>query len=237
MSGKVLPIAFLTGLMLLAACANRPGPIDEGEIARAALEEKAVQTAPVEKVQTAPPPEEDVPEIWAVNEFGLLHIPSGYICPHEAAGFKRIGEDVFPGLGTGMDVSCVYESRARARVKLHLTNFGRTVSAAAHLKGVETTIRDGHPGAKTAALPTGVALTRDAIIFQIPPSNALSDLGHNRTAAWISAYGLWHVKARATYIDDQTESVVALVDRLLVRAKETLPLAPQTSDERDAPEN
>ena len=105
---------FATSLLIgLAACATpSPAEPDPAEVARAILTEQAeAARAAAEVVANAPQPEPvPVPEIpiWKPTELGLQHITSGYICPAEAAGFKRIGQDVFPGLGPGHDVACVY---------------------------------------------------------------------------------------------------------------------------------
>ena len=185
--------------LLLAACATPTPKPDEGEIARAVLQEQAeAARAAAASSDTAPSSTANEPSpepialpapIWNPTERGLQHIASGYICPREAAGFKRIGQDQFPGLQAGHDVACVYETPDRTRVRLHLTNFGRTVSPAAHLKGVETTIRDANPNAKIISTSPAARASDHALIFKVAPSPAINAPAHDQTANFFLIIG------------------------------------------------
>ena len=217
---------WLFTLILIAACATppaEPAP-DLSEIAREILEEQveAARAADLSADSSTSPDRVPVPDmpVWAQTEFGLQHIASGFVCPPQAAGFKRIGQDVFDGLGSGNDVACVYESQNRTRIRLHLTNFNRAVSPAAHLKGVETALKDA--GAEPAALPKSNLRRTHATAFNVTAPHGIHAAKHTRTAVWIQTYGPWHVKARAFYAPELANEVPAPIERLFARARETL---------------
>lgn len=239
---------FLFGLagLALSACATPPPPAqNDADIARATIADLPTKTlskdAPLQPLentapeQAAPP----APLVWEMtpDKQGLRHVPSGYICPSIIGGFTMTGEESFPGLKPGNDVSCVYEAPDGGAVKLHLTNFGRSVSTAAHLKSVQTIIRDTFQVQGTSPLPyiPDAPSRIEAFALKI---GAISNLRPDvpvHTAVWIEDFAPWHVKVRATYEADRADAVGALVKALFAKARETIPAATRTLPSTVAP--
>ena len=224
--------AFLLPLLVAACATQSPEPVDTGQLAREIIEEErqkaiesASQAAPVQTTTEAPaPPAEPV---WQLTEDGrgLQHLTSGYVCPAQIGDFQMLGEEAFPGLGHGRDVACLYSAAQGGAIKLHLTDFGRDVSASAHLKGVVTTIADGARTAKEVATPTSTQeeqITQSAVAFQIPAISELRPDVPMHTAVWIEQFDRWHLKIRATYEADRAGAIGAAADALYARADETI---------------
>lgn len=213
----------------LAGCATQapePPTLDSGELAREVIAEQTRQAEETESKASAQAPEaETTRPAWVLSGEELHHLASGYKCAAQISGFNLRGEETYPGLGHGNDVACIYSATDGGLVKLHITNFNRDVSAAAHLKGVETNITDTYAvtnKARIALAPSTSAVARHASAFKI---KAVSDLRPDipvHTAVWISRFGPWHVKARATYEADRAHTVAGLVDKLFARASETI---------------
>jgi len=147
-------------------------------------------------------------------------------------------EESFNGLGHGKDVACVYEAVEGGAVKLHLTDFGRTVSPAAHLKGVKTTIKDTFKVTGTApvpALPDTLPIN-NAAAFRLAAKSELRPDVPVHTGVWVEQIGAWHVKIRATYEADRISAIAGLVDMLYANARKTIlqPDRVQLPDGRDS---
>lgn len=210
---RLLCPALFAALSLLAACASTQ------------------QTAPAAPVPvSAAEPDAPPPRVWTLVEDGLQHVASGFICPASVGDFALTGEESYDALPRSRDVACIYDAPTGGAVKFHLTDFGRTVSPAAHLKGTATTIADTYTITEprpVPARPESPVRTPYAAAWQIA---AVSDLRPDipvETAVWISAIGPWHVKARATYEADRAPAIAALIDALYTRAEASLlPAAP-----------
>ena len=232
-------ISLLIVIICLVGCASKPEPveIDREELARAILEEQARLDAAKQANLPAPEPlpqQTHTAPVWQLQDAHLQHIASGYQCPAEASGFQMTDDEIYPGLGHGNDVACVYVSPEGGAVKLHLTNFGRDVSAAAHFKGVATSIADTYSVTRPAPVPTvpGASAIRQAGAYQI---KAVSDRRPDvpvHTAIWIERVGPWHIKARATYEADQASAIASLITTLFARTDQiTLRSAPEPEPE------
>lgn len=116
-------------------------------------------------------------------------------------------------------------------MRLHLTNFGRSVPASAHLKGVRTQIAEIEQILADAPLPP---LTSDAVAdnwaaYQIAETTALRRTTPIpvHTAVWIKRVGKWHIKVRATYEADRRVQTGELVSVLLAAAERDIDQPPE----------
>lgn len=230
MSKSSLSLSCLVSAALLSACATPPDtPPDLALVAREIIEETTktpVEASPSRAINAPDAASQNRAPVWTLteDETGLKHLISGYTCPAVFDTFQMIDDEIYPGLGYGNDVACVYGSPAGGAVKLHVTNFGRDVSLSAHLKGVETSIAEAHRVIQTLPTPHQAEgqVIQQASAFHI---EAVSDLRPDipvHTAVWIDRFGPWHVKVRATYEADQTEPVSRLVNRLFEQARADL---------------
>ena len=210
-------ILFVSALTL-AACASQTGAPDD--------------TATAETLSTVSSEPEANSLVWRLAEDGLQHVASGYICPASVGDFALTGEESYDALPRSRDVACIYDAPTGGAVKFHLTDFGRAVSPAAHLKGTATTIAETYTITEdrpVPATPESLAITPHAAAWQI---GAVSDLRPDvpvETAVWISVIGPWHIKARATYEADRAPAIAALIDTLYGHAGTSItPDAPST---------
>ena len=217
---------------VMTACASQPpSPPDTGALAREIIEEelqKAIEAAPEDSLASLPTDSNVAPTdpIWQLSEDdnGLRHLKSGYVCPAQIGDFQMRGEDAFPGLGPGQDVACIYWSPKGGSIKLHLTDFGREVSASAHLKGVTTTISDSHRAVKEIPAPTipDTLIAQNTVAFEIPLISKLRPEVPMQTAVWIDTFNRWHLKIRATYEADRAPAIASAAQALYARAPQTI---------------
>ncbi|MEO9969932.1 MAG: hypothetical protein ABJG15_08920 [Hyphomonadaceae bacterium] len=227
-----LNMAAAAGMLIISACATlapetetEAKTFSDAETTRAVIDDLSASPAPSE--DPASPEAEDGPLsptelaalIWRITDDrkGLEHLASGYVCATAIDSFSLTGDEAFRGLGRGNDVACLYDSPQGANVKLHLTNFGRSVSPAAHLKGVEANLTETGRIADETVLPS--TLNADAIQNAAAFTMTNPDVGPPlHTAVWIEKIGEWHIKARATYAPDQSEDVGRFVSVLISTA-------------------
>ncbi|MEM7004974.1 MAG: hypothetical protein AAF498_03765 [Pseudomonadota bacterium] len=169
--------------------------------------------------ETPSPPEEPSPTTaeWQATDKGLLHTDSGITCPGAVADFTFTGEVSFPGQGPSKDVACNYIADSGGAIRLHMTRFARTVTTEAYLKGsletVKARYRQSVPIAPPAPAPdrpitlAAAALRTDAVSANRPGTPV-------DTALWIEQIGGWHIKVRATYETDRTDTVATAVGAL-----------------------
>ena len=203
--------------MVLAACASKTPPRVD---AIGSVQGQQSIVTPETEAQEAPT--EPGAPIWqaTADGAGLQHLASGFVCPAEYEAFLLTGDEIFPGLGHGHDVACIFRAAEGGIVRLHLTNFGRDVPASAHLKGVQTQIAQAEQILANAPLPplTGDAVPDNSAAYQIAARSALRPDIPVNTAVWIKPVGKWHVKARATYEADRSVQIGRLVSGLLAAA-------------------
>ena len=184
-----------------------------------------IPTPPPVTNPDAEPPAEPPAPVWqpSADQTALEHIASGFLCPREQDGFLLTGEETFAGLGEGKDVACLFRAAEGGEVKLHFTDFGRDVSASAHLKGVQTSITDTNTIlGNLPPPPLGTGTNTEAAAYHIRATSALRPDIPVHTAVWITRIGPWHVKARATYEADRSAQTGQFVSHLLTTARDTI---------------
>lgn len=227
-----LNMAAAAGMLIISACATLAPETEteaktftDAETTRAVIDDLSATPTPPEAPANSEDedalltPTERAALTWRITDDrnGLEHLASGYVCATAIDNFSLIGDEAFRGLGRGNDVACIYDSPQGANVKLHLTNFGRSVSPAAHLKGVEVNLIETGKIAGETALPStlNTSEVQNAAAFTMTNPEAGPPL---QTAVWIEKIGEWHVKARATYPSDQSEDVGSFVSILISTA-------------------
>lgn len=151
----------------------------------------------------------------AVDEDGVRHKVTGFVCPRELLGFERTRLIVFDASGGGRDVACNF-GRGETWFTLYLTRLpGRTGEAV-----FETYVLQ----AQNAAPATGDVDAPLAPGF--PPLPAFGRFWTSREGfvdgLWMSQIGDWHIKLRTTYAAGDEAAARAFAEALYRRVHDQI---------------
>jgi len=163
------------------------------------------------------PPEDASPplSIWRPDAGGgLQHLQSGFVCPGDFRGYKRVDAHFYKA--HGLDVSCNYLRQGQSEFTVYLTlRPGVTADQAmAEAKREFLQVRTTwHPQLVSETHPTEDGLAWAVALY--------ADDGGQRDGIWIASLDDWILEYRATYRGDTEAQVMADATAMTAAAQAT----------------